>query len=171
MAKRKKSPKDGVSAAPTTAQSTRARAAERQSVASNAERQVAQETFLAEFKKRGIILRACESAKVGRRTVYDWIDNDPVFKEQYLDAREDATDALEDEARRRAHEGVNEPVYQGGEKVGVIRKYSDRLLEMMMKAHRPDRFREQHVHTGADGGPIVVRKIVTFGGRYKPTKA
>jgi hypothetical protein len=76
------------------------------------------------------------------------------FKALFDEAHEDALDALEEEARRRAVDGVLEPVYQGGEKVGTIRKYSDALLMLLLKGKRPDTFRERHEVTGKNGGPL-----------------
>jgi hypothetical protein len=40
---------------------------------------------------------------------------------------------LEAEARRRAVQGWDEPVFHQGRKVGTIRKYSDRMLEILLK--------------------------------------
>lgn len=117
----------------------------------------AQAAFLRAFSDRGIVLRACLAAKIGRRTVYGWLAADEAFKALYDEAKEDALDLLEDEAVRRARVGWLEPVYQGGEKVGEIRKYSDTLLITALKAGRPGKFRElfQHEHAGKDGGPIT----------------
>ncbi len=44
---------------------------------------------------------------------------------------------LEDEATRRAIEGVKKPVYQGSKKVGEILHYSDTLLIVLLKAQAP----------------------------------
>ena len=44
---------------------------------------------------------------------------------------------LEDEARRRAVDGVDEPVFQQGKQVGTIRKHSDTLLIFLLKGIRP----------------------------------
>lgn len=140
----------------------------RESIAVAVKRAAAQKRFLVLFRQTGIVLRACLAAKIGRRTVYDWLQEDPAFKVAYLEAAEDACDTLEEEARRRGAEGWEEPVYQGGEQVGTIRKFSDRMLELTLKARRPEKFRERYEHTGAGGGPIQVTKRVTFGGRYKP---
>ena len=64
-------------------------------------------------------------------------------------------DAVEAEIRRRGVEGWDEPVFQGGKRVGVIRRYSDRMLEILAKAHRP-KFRENtRVEvSGPAGGPV-----------------
>ena len=84
--------------------------------------------FLAEFAICGNVLRAAQAAGVGRRTVYDWLKQDEAFERLHAEALEDALDALEEEARRRAVDGILKPVYQGGRLVGGIREYSDTLL-------------------------------------------
>ena len=53
------------------------------------------------------------------------------------------TDALEDEALRRAFHGSERPVFQGKELVGYVRDYSDTLLIFMLKARRPEKYRER----------------------------
>ncbi len=45
---------------------------------------------------------------------------------------------------RRAVDGVDEPVYQGGKKVGSITRYSDTLLIFLLKANR-DKFRQANM--------------------------
>lgn len=110
--------------------------------------------FLKEFAQNGNVSVSCRAAKVGRRTIYDWLEVDPTFKGLYEEAHDEALDALEEEARRRAVDGVNEPVYQGGEKVGTVRKFSDALLILLLKGKRPDTFRERHEVTGKNGGPL-----------------
>lgn len=52
--------------------------------------------------------------------------------------------SLEAEARRRAMDGVDEPVYHKGEVVGHVRKYSDTLLIFLLKAHRPHKYRDNY---------------------------
>lgn len=67
-----------------------------------------------------------------------------------------ALDDAEGEMYRRAVHGTTKPVYQGGQKVGAIKEYSDTLLIFMLKAHKPDMYREtvRSELTGKDGGPI-----------------
>ena len=86
-------------------------------------------------------------AGIGRRTAYNWLEQDEQFQKLYAEAHEDALDLLEEEARRRGVDGVLEPVFQGGKKVGSIRKYSDNMLALLLKRKRPDTFRERHEHT------------------------
>lgn len=148
---------------PQPRKSTRARATGATRTAAATARQMelqrlatlkAKARFLREFAECGNVLRSAKAVKVGRRTVYDWLQVDEEFKALYGQAHEDALDELEEEARRRAVDGVLEPVYQGGKKVGSIRKYSDTLLITLLKGKRPETFRERFEHTGKDGGPI-----------------
>ena len=82
------------------------------------------------------VTKACEIADICRDTFYRWLREDADFKKAYQAAREQAIEALEDEATRRAYEGVERPVYQDGKQVGMIREYSDTLLIFLLKAHR-----------------------------------
>jgi hypothetical protein len=114
----------------------------------------AQARFLREFVQTGNVKASALAAKVGRRTIYDWVKDDPVFARLYQEAKDDAIDLLEAEARRRAVDGVLEPVYQGGKKVGVIRKYSDTLMALFLKGYRREVFSERFEHTGPKGAPL-----------------
>jgi hypothetical protein len=115
--------------------------------------------FLAEFAQRGIVTRAARAAGTDRTNVYLWCDHDPAFALAFDDAKEQATDSMEDEARRRAVDGVDKPVYQGGILVGYIHEYSDSLLTTMLKANRPEKFRDRFEVMGKDGGPIQHERI------------
>jgi hypothetical protein len=66
---------------------------------------------------------ACRSAKIGRRTAYDWREADPDFAAAWKDAEDEAADGLEQIAWKRATEGQ-----------------SDRLMEILLKGHRPERY-------------------------------
>lgn len=70
---------------------------------------------------------------------------------------------LVDEARRRAHDGWDEPVWHQGEQVGLVRKYDSTMLIFLIKRHFPE-YRESSrlALTDADGGSIVdvVRKLL-----------
>ena len=81
---------------------------------------------------------AIESEGISVATFYRHLDQDPELRTLYSAAR-DARDipALESEAYRRAVEGNLKPVYQGGQKVGEIREFSDSLLMFLLKARKP----------------------------------
>lgn len=97
--------------------------------------------FLSALADTGIILRACEVSNTPRTNVYRW-RKEPEFESAFQSAIEEAIERLELEARRRAFEGTEKPVYQGGQLVGYIREYSDTLLIFTLKALRPDKYRE-----------------------------
>lgn len=106
--------------------------------------------FLAAFALVGNISDAAKNAGVARQTHYEWM-NDPEYRLAYREARAQAADGLEREARRRAMVGVEEPVFYRGKIVGHVRKLSDRLLQMLLRAYRPRRFRE-NIKTEHSGG-------------------
>lgn len=91
-----------------------------------------------------------------RRTLYNWRNDDPEFAEDWDEAVDDAIDALELEARRRAMAGVEKPIMYKGEEVARVREYSDRLMEFLLTAHRPEKYRQRLSAelTGRGGGPI-----------------
>ena len=115
--------------------------------------------FLAGLEDGMTIAAASKAAGAGRRTMYDWREADTDFAAAWDDAYETGTDVLEDEAKRRAADGVEEPVFYQGEKVATVRKYSDTLLIFMLKGRRPEKFKDRHEHTGKDGGPIETKEM------------
>lgn len=111
--------------------------------------------FIEVFRRTGNVTAAADAAGVTRATPYRWREADPAFAAAWAEAEESATDALEAEARRRAVDGWDEPVFYKGEARGVVRKYSDRMLEILLKGHRPA-FRESRLElTGPNGAPIA----------------
>jgi len=113
--------------------------------------------FLAAYALTGNIGEAAKAADIHRQTHNKWLEADPVYAAAFVQAKEDAGDALETEARRRAVEGVEEPVFYKGDEVATVRKYSDVLLIFLLKGIRPDKFRDNRsvALTGANGGPII----------------
>ena len=103
-----------------------------------------QRAFLAAFRETGNVRVACEVAKVGRSSHYRWLEMHPAYREAFDLAKECAGDMLEDEAFRRAVEGVEEPVgWYKGQAGGMVRKYSDVLLIFLLKSLRPEKYRER----------------------------
>ncbi len=101
-----------------------------------------QPVFLRWLRKKGNVTGACDKAKITRSWAYEVRESDPAFAAAWDEALQEATERLEMEARRRAHDGVLEPVFQGGMQVGSVRKYSDTLLIFLLKAHAPEKYRE-----------------------------
>lgn len=98
--------------------------------------------FLARLAETGNITRSAKRAGISRMTVYRRRQESEVFRQAYDEALRVAVMALEDEARRRAYEGTLEPVFYQGARAGHIRRYSDTLLIFLLKAHKPEVYRE-----------------------------
>ncbi len=96
------------------------------------------ERFLAALGEGLSVAGAAKLAGVGRQTVYDWRKRDGEFAAAWDDAIETGTDNLEDEARRR-------PM-----------STSDTLMIFLLKARRPDKYKERRASelSGPGGGPI-----------------
>ncbi|MDF1791455.1 MAG: hypothetical protein P1U88_06060 [Thalassobaculaceae bacterium] len=86
---------------------------------------------------------AARAAKASRSRAYQLKAEDPGFAEEWADALEIATDALDAEARRRAIDGVETPRFHQGRVAGTVRRYSDTLLMFLLRAHRPKLYRER----------------------------
>lgn len=86
------------------------------------------------------IRSACIAVGVNRNTVKTWKDKYPEFAEEFVDAMEDGTDTMEDEAVRRAVTGIPKGVYHQGEKVAEETVYSDSLLTCILAGRRPERY-------------------------------
>jgi hypothetical protein len=100
--------------------------------------------FIEELARSGNVLLSSRKAGVSRTAVYKARNEDPTFADQWDDAIDEAVDLLEAVARGRAVNGTEKPVYRGGVQVGTIREYSDTLLIFLLKAHRPERFRDSY---------------------------
>lgn len=103
-----------------------------------------QPAFLDAFRSTGMVTAACEAAGVSRSAAYEARQRDEDFALAWHDVEEETTEAMEREAYRRGVEGVERPVYQGGKRVGKVREYSDTLLIFMLKARRPEKYRERY---------------------------
>ena len=102
-----------------------------------------EERFLTLLRETGgNVSKACETAQIARQRVYEWRKSDAKFASKWDEAVEAGVEDLEEEARRRAFRGVDEPVFYKGEECGLIRKYSDTLLIFLLKGNKPEKYRE-----------------------------
>ena len=101
----------------------------------------------------GNIGRAAAKSNITRQTHYNWLKEDDRYAAVYEnDVKPQAVSALEDEALRRAM-GYEEDVYFQGKKTGTVTKYSDRLMELLLKANNPEKYRERaEIKTSSDDG-------------------
>lgn len=101
-----------------------------------------QSSFLAAFRHCGRVDKAAEAAGITRQAHYLWL-KDPEYVFRYEEAQTEAVQLLEDEAIRRAVQGVEEPVYHGGKIVGSKLSYSDTLLIFLLKGAKPEKYRDR----------------------------
>lgn len=90
------------------------------------------EAFLTILSNGGTVKEAREAAGISRSSIYDWRKADEDFAAAWDHAYEEGTDELETEAVRRAKDG------------------SDTLMIFLLKARRPEKYRDnvKHEHTG-----------------------
>lgn len=113
--------------------------------------------FLRGLAETGIVSRAAARAGWSARDAYAAKAEDKEFADLWANALEFSTDALEMEARRRALHGVTKPVFQQGKLVGHVQEYSDNLMNTLLKAKRPNEFRENvKMEHDVKGGVLVV---------------
>lgn len=106
--------------------------------------------FLEALANCGNVSEAAKAANVSRVWAYDKRKADPSFAAQWETALEIAVDSLEGEAWRRGRDGTEEYITC---KDGLVldaegrpvmqRKYSDTLMVLLLKAHRPDKFKDR----------------------------
>jgi hypothetical protein len=133
----------------------------------------AKREFLIALAKHGVAGTAAITAVDGKFTrtwYYLERTKDLVFDEAWDAACEIGTDGMEQEAWRRAVEGTERPVFQGGEEVGKIREFSDTLMIFLLKARRPKTYRERldvNVAGGLTNNTTHVHVYMPSNGREK----
>jgi hypothetical protein len=134
--------------------------------------------FLKSLASSGNVSLAAHTSKISRSSLYHWRERDKGFASAWLEAIEVATDALESEARRRAIEGVETTIIHGGRMVRdddgnplTIRRYSDTLLALLLRAHRPEKYRDKPALNCAEPDNRNVSFTITIGDQpwdYEP---
>ena len=110
----------------------------------------AREAFLAQLRLVPNVSAAARAANISRRAAYDWRDDDEEFAAEWDDAVAESVDQLEAVAWERATD------------------QSDRMLEILLKAHRPDKYvdRQRVEHSGKT---VTQIELVPLEGPNSPT--
>src|SRR5215212_1788370 len=126
-------------------------------------REALRRRWLDAFRVSGSVSHTCRQAGVSRSALYEWRASDPAFAAGMDEAGEEATDLLEEEARRRAVEGI-ERLRFGRDGRALVdprtgsayveRQYSDALLMCLLRARRPRLYRDNVDLTTGDQ-PLV----------------
>lgn len=137
------------------------------------------ETFLTELRKMPNVSNAAREIGMSRMQMYTVRDADPEFAKLWDEALKEGVENWEAETARRAFNGVNEPLTHAGHityeidttqprdlvtglfpwkldangnRIPVtVKKYSDVLSIFMLKAHAPEKYRENLDVTVRDG--------------------
>lgn len=110
-----------------------------------------QAAFLEALAHGFSVTKSSRLSGLPRSTSYSHRNAEPEFAALWDEAIEAGTDNVEDEALRRAVEGTEDPVFYQGEQVGTLTRYSDSLLVMLLKARRPEKYKDRraHEHSGS----------------------
>lgn len=115
--------------------------------------------FLGYYAATGRKAASAKAAGVSYNTVRAWEVHDEDFGTLVMEAHQEWLEHLEREAFRRGVEGVLEPVVAGRdpEIVTYVRKYSDKLLELLMKKADPTGYgnRGSEVNVSVKTGVLV----------------
>lgn len=82
----------------------------------------------------------CQAAGVHPRTFHARLKHDSTFAALYDDLVDQAKDAIRSELHRRAIDGIERPVYQGGRVVGSITEYDNKHLEWLAERLMPEEY-------------------------------
>jgi hypothetical protein len=127
--------------------------------------------FLAALAKTGNLSRSCSVAKVAPSTMYALRDKSEEFNTSIDKALIQAADVLEDEAMRRARDGLVRYKFYKGEPIIDPRtgepyyelEYSDTLLIFLLKGCNPVKYREnmqhEHRHGGLTSDEILISQV------------
>ena len=114
--------------------------------------------FLETLLEVGVLTTAAKMIGVNHGTIYVHMEKDPMFKQLVDEVMEQSIDDMEAEAIRRGVRGVKEPVWYQGKIVGYQYRPSDKMLEMVLKAKRPEQYnpRQNITLSGDENNPIVI---------------
>lgn len=114
--------------------------------------------FLELYKKTGKFYSSAKEVGLYAGNVADQeMERDPEFALAVNDVSKIRAELIEEEAYARAVIGWEEPVFYMGRIVGHIRKKSDALLTMLLKAEMPHKYRENiNINANVRGGVLLL---------------
>ncbi len=113
------------------------------------------DAFLQTLAATGNVTKSAEAAKISKISCYARRSTDPEFADLWDKARDIGFASLEDEAKRRAYDGIEKGIYYQGAKVDTVTEYSDPLLMFLLQGN-DSRYKRKQEITGAEGGPLAI---------------
>ena len=118
------------------------------------------DNFLKYLTQNGNVSKSAKKANIDRSYIYQLRKDDIEFSKKMIDARSIAFDLLEEEALKRALEGVNQKVYYKGEVVDSVKVYSDKLLLALLKANNPEKYAENIINRNPDIANLLSKSLM-----------
>ena len=125
--------------------------------------------FLTLLSEGHTVTHAARAIGVSRQCVYDHRADDEAFAAAMEEALIEGGEALEQEARRRAVEGVTQekPIYSRDGKLidtVVTTEYSDTLLIFLLKGRLPEKYKDRVQQDTTHSGEIKIKVEYGDGG-------
>jgi hypothetical protein len=116
------------------------------------------ERFLKLVEATGLVCIPALDVGLSYRTINQLTRRLPEFAAAVEEAKELYADRLEEKALRVADpdRGWLEPVFHKGEEVGQVRRFSERMMELTLKKHRPEYRDKITVDANVRGGVLLV---------------
>ncbi len=99
-----------------------------------------QRVFLEAIREGATMGQAVKELRISRKAVDAWCERDGYFAMAFDAAKEDRADLVERAARDLATKGQEYVVASGGKVVGKNVVRSEKMIEMLLKAERPELF-------------------------------
>jgi hypothetical protein len=101
------------------------------------------DAFFHHLGRTGSVTVAANRAQLRRSSLYQRRQDDEEFAERWAQALDLGVERLQDNAMNRAMNGTPRPVWRNGQKVGSIQQFDNRLLQFLLRAHRPEIYGER----------------------------
>ncbi|MBA4049202.1 MAG: terminase [Sphingomonas sp.] len=94
--------------------------------------------FLKKLAVTANVSASARAAGISKSALYDHRARHSGFAKAWDEAIGEALDELEQAVIDRAKDGVEKPVFFGGNQIGTVRSYSDALAMFLLRARRPE---------------------------------
>lgn len=112
--------------------------------------------YLNHLARTGRIIESATMAGVSHGAIKNRRRSKPEFKLLEEEAKNIFVESMEERAHEMAFIGIEEPVFQGGELVGHKTRLSEKLVEFLLKAHAPEKYRDNKIEIEHGGGVLIV---------------
>lgn len=120
--------------------------------------------FFHHLGRTGSVTTAAERSGLRRAALYRLRAADESIATRWQRALDLGVDRLQDDAMRRALDGVERPVWRNGEQVGTVQQYDNRLLQFLLKSHRPEIYGDRRT-SGPPPLPVDLARRLAAGQR------